>query len=187
MSDWKEVRTDLKLTEEDEKEIEREKEIIRNKKSIKTNAIRTIPMVLTMIMIFIFSCMQGDDSSDTSGAILNALVKIMEGVSHKDFSANFLGSLHLIIRKLAHVTEYTMLGGCVGFFTKIFCDNLKRRSFIALIICVLYAVTDEIHQYFVPGRVGTWSDVLIDSVGIILGIVTYRLLSKKRAKHTINA
>ncbi len=154
--------------------------------SKKNIAIRTLPMALTMIIIFIFSCMQGDDSSDTSGAILNALVKLMEGVSHKDFSANFLGSLHLIIRKLAHVTEYTALGGCAGFFTKTIAPGLKSRSIFALMISVLYAATDEIHQYFVPGRVGTWSDVLIDSIGIIIGIVIYRALSKKRAKHSLH-
>jgi VanZ family protein len=154
--------------------------------SKKNIAIRTLPMALTMIIIFIFSCMQGDDSSDTSGAILNALVKLMEGVSHKDFSANFLGSMHLIIRKLAHVTEYTALGGCAGFFTKTIAPGLKSRSIFALMISVLYAATDEIHQYFVPGRVGTWSDVLIDSIGIIIGIVIYRALSKKRAKHSLH-
>ncbi len=151
--------------------------------SKKIIALRTAPMAIVMIIIFIFSCMRGDDSSDTSGAILNALVKIMEGVSHKDFSANFLGSLHLIIRKLAHVTEYTALGGCAGFFTKTIAPGLKSRSIFALMISVLYAATDEIHQYFVPGRVGTWSDVLIDSIGIVLGILIYRAISKKRAKH----
>ncbi len=154
--------------------------------SKKNIAIRTLPMALTMIIIFIFSCMQGDDSSDTSGAILNALVKLMEGVSHKDFSANFLGSMHLIIRKLAHVTEYAALGGCAGFFAKTFAPGLKSRSIFAIMISVLYATTDEIHQYFVPGRVGTWSDVLIDSIGIVLGILIYRALSKKRAKHSLH-
>ncbi len=154
--------------------------------SKKNIAIRTLPMALTMIIIFIFSCMQGDDSSDTSGAILNALVKLMEGVSHKDFSANFLGSMHLIIRKLAHVTEYAALGGCAGFFAKTFAPGLKSRSIFAIMISVLYATTDEIHQYFVPGRVGTWSDVLIDSIGIVLGILIYRALSKKRAKHYLH-
>ena len=135
-----------------------------------------------MVVIFLFSCMQGDDSSETSGVFLNALVKIGEAISHKDFSSSTMASLHLIIRKLAHVTEYTMLGGCAGFFAKTITQNLKARSFIALIICVLYASTDELHQYFVPGRVGTWSDVLIDSLGICLGIMIYRMLSKKRAK-----
>ena len=139
-------------------------------------------MIIMMVVIFLFSCMQGDDSSETSGVFLNALVKIGEAISHKDFSSSTMASLHLIIRKLAHVTEYTMLGGCAGFFAKTITQNLKARSFIALIICVLYASTDELHQYFVPGRVGTWSDVLIDSLGICLGIVIYRMLSKKRAK-----
>lgn len=152
-----------------------------NNKDKKTIAIRTAPMAIVMIIIFIFSCMQGDDSSDTSGAILNALVKIMEGVSHKDFSPNVLGSLHLIIRKLAHVTEYAVLGGCTGFFAKTFAPGLKSRSIFAFMISVFYATTDEIHQYFVPGRVGTWSDVLIDSLGIVLGIMIYRKLSKKKA------
>ena len=159
-------------------------ERLKDNKPIKSIAIRTLPMVITMIMIFIFSCMQGDDSSETSGVFLNALVKIGKAISHKNFSSSTMASLHLIIRKLAHVTEYTMLGGCAGFFAKTISQNLKVRSFVALIICVLYASTDELHQYFVPGRVGTWSDVLIDSLGIFLGIMIYRAMSiKKTRKH----
>ena len=75
-------------------------------------------MIIMMVVIFLFSCMQGDDSSETSGVFLNALVKIGKAISHKNFSSSTMASLHLIIRKLAHVTEYTMLGGCAGFYKK---------------------------------------------------------------------
>lgn len=74
------------------------------------------------------------------------------------------------IRKTAHFSVYLLLGVLVM--------NALRRSGViglkavalAIGICVLYAVSDEVHQLFVPGRGGQARDVLIDSAGAILGI-----------------
>ena len=52
------------------------------------------------------------------------------------------------------------------------------------IIATVYAVTDEIHQYHVSGRYGTWSDVLIDSCGAVAGILIWSILMKKHGKLT---
>lgn len=49
---------------------------------------------------------------------------------------------------------------------------------LALLICVLYAISDEIHQHFVPGRGAQVKDVLIDSAGASVGIVGYLVLNR---------
>ncbi|MGV8147186.1 MAG: VanZ family protein [Alkaliphilus sp.] len=44
---------------------------------------------------------------------------------------------------------------------------------LTLLVCVLYAISDETHQIFVPGRSAQVSDILIDSVGAAVGILIY--------------
>jgi len=41
-------------------------------------------------------------------------------------------------------------------------------------LCFAYAVSDEFHQYFVPGRGPRWGDVMLDSFGAALGIIIYK-------------
>ena len=47
---------------------------------------------------------------------------------------------------------------------------MSKRFIVSIVISVLYAVSDEIHQIFVPSRVGAVADVFIDSLGATLGI-----------------
>lgn len=82
-----------------------------------------------------------------------------------------LGSWDLLLRKLAHVAEFAVLGGLL--------QRAVVRAGIALALGVSYAVSDELHQLFVPGRRGAPLDVLIDSIGVALGIVAWRLLSRR--------
>lgn len=149
----------------------------------KKQILKFIPMIAVMIVIFLFSCKHGDESSEQSGRILEALVRVVESFSKGTLSAEMLAFLHLFIRKVAHFTEYAMLG--VATMYAIF-DYFKRKYIsipISLIIAAIYATTDEIHQYFVPGRYGTPMDVLIDSCGAITGIlIAYFVFIKRNAK-----
>lgn len=80
-----------------------------------------------------------------------------------------------ILRKNAHVFEYLVLSIVVT--TLLFSLNLKGKSAIIYImfICLFYAVTDEFHQQFIPGRSALVSDVLIDFGGSIIGILIFYL------------
>lgn len=143
---------------------------------------RFIPMLCVMIIIFIFSAMPAEESTSTSGMFLNALKTIVEGVSKKALSEDVLSAMHLVIRKLAHFSEYAVLGASIMFAAW---NELKGKRFSILLpelIAALYAVTDEIHQRFVPGRYGTWSDVLIDSTGAITGILIYLYITRQKKK-----
>jgi VanZ family protein len=87
-----------------------------------------------------------------------------------------LSNLEYFFRKGAHFFSYLVLGVLVM--------NALRRSGVegfrlcifALGICVLYAISDEVHQLFVHGRSGQVTDVLLDSVGAVVGIGGLRLL-----------
>ena len=76
------------------------------------------------------------------------------------------GLLVLLLRKLTHFSEYFVLMG-LWWWALARRMDAQRAIGMALAITVAYAVSDEIHQTFVDGRVGTWRDVLIDSTGAL--------------------
>jgi len=87
-----------------------------------------------------------------------------------------------ILRKLAHVFVYFVL--TILIFDVLWIEfknkqlSFRRMYFIAGFLAFLYAVSDEIHQTFVPGRNGSPVDVAIDSLGILIGILFLLLLKK---------
>ncbi|WP_427338140.1 VanZ family protein [Caloranaerobacter sp. DY30410] len=81
-----------------------------------------------------------------------------------------------IVRKFAHFGIYFVLGLLVtNAFVRSGVKGFKAFIF-SLAFCILYAVIDEIHQLFVPGRCAQVTDVLIDSVGAFGGIGMYEVL-----------
>ena len=72
-----------------------------------------------------------------------------------------LGTWDLVLRKLAHLTEYAILGALLV--------RAVRHEPLAVLVGSAYAVTDEVHQAFVSGRHGSISDWLIDTAGVVVG------------------
>ncbi len=82
-----------------------------------------------------------------------------------------LGAWDLVLRKLAHAAEYALL-----FLLWVFAlRGAPYRRRLAAAIAVLYAVSDELHQTTVDGRVGSPVDVLIDATGVALAALALRL------------
>lgn len=81
-----------------------------------------------------------------------------------------LGAWDLLLRKLAHVAEYAILGALLL--------RALRRAAPAFVLGVAYAVSDEVHQTFVSGRRGAPLDVLIDAAGVGVGLVVWRRLTR---------
>ena len=77
-----------------------------------------------------------------------------------------LGTWDLVLRKLAHAAEFAVLG--------VLLLRALRDERAAFAAGVAYAVTDEVHQHFVPGRLGSPVDVAIDAVGVALGVLLWR-------------
>jgi VanZ family protein len=79
--------------------------------------------------------------------------------------------LNIGVYKLAHLIVFSVLGVLVAGATRH--SNTPRAAWWAWVLVVLYAISDEIHQSFVPGRTPLVTDVAIDSLGGLVGIFGY--------------
>ena len=102
-----------------------------------------------------------------------ALMGVIFGLSAQPDLNTGLGTWDLILRKLAHMTEY----GVLWFLWQ---RALGLRSpAVAVAITLAYAATDEYHQTFVDGRHGTPVDVLVDAAGVAVAMLLY---ARRRAR-----
>ncbi|MBX9139310.1 MULTISPECIES: VanZ family protein [unclassified Clostridium] len=138
-------------------------------------------------MLFIF-CMS-NQPAEVSTKQSDLVIKLFSAIGI-DLNTH-LGSLaSFIVRKAAHFTEYFIL----YYFAILVCKNyvdIKRARIYSLFIVLGYAITDEIHQYFIPGRSMAIRDVIIDFSGGVFGFiinwVIYKLKYKKQNKYNVKA
>lgn len=149
-------------------------------------------LILTiLVMVFIF--WQSSLTAELSTEESNRIVLMLADLLHADVDL-----VSFVVRKGAHFTEYLVLGVCLWLTAR---DVLVRRlrrvpgsavpepsitevfpnlpAWIPWAIGAFYAVTDEVHQYFVPGRSCELRDMLIDACGVAAGVLLCRFLSQK--------
>ena len=83
-----------------------------------------------------------------------------------------LGGWDLVLRKIAHAAEFAVLGALLL--------RALDRAAVAFALGALYAVSDELHQVFVPGRMGSPLDVAIDAVGVACGVLLWQRAARAR-------
>jgi VanZ family protein len=113
--------------------------------------------------IFLSSALSGEVSGYASRTIAVFAQHIMP-LSHET-----IGVIHFLVRKGAHFFVYLLLAFCVTHSLKFYIHKMKNLFFSAWGIASLYGITDEVHQYFVPGRVMSLTDMLINSGGASAG------------------
>lgn len=142
------------------------------KKFLKRHAKLLISLLLIFQMLFIFTMSSfGSDSSNAqSGQIIQVLRQVFPNLSSHT-SGPDASALTFIVRKTAHFTEYAILGILFYLlYRQILPQKNGLRLFVlAILSSFLYACTDEIHQLFVPGRSGQFTDVLVDTLGASFG------------------
>ena len=140
-----------------------------------------IAVVLWMGLIFFFSSEPADDSKELSTGVTEVILSVVEAVSPD--SDLFMENLHHFVRKNAHFFIYFVLGMLVRRALRLSEIRGKKGNVLALAICIVYAISDELHQLFVPGRGAQVKDVVIDSTGALVGIIIYssiRWIGRKR-------
>ncbi len=155
---------------------------------MKVKIIRTILIVLllcTFGIIFGFSSQNSTKSSGISGKITIKITSNIKSIQEKNETekAQILHKVEHIIRKIAHFSIYTVVGLLLMLLCKTY--NIKEldRIAICLIIGIIYATSDEIHQVFVPGRGPLFTDVLIDSMGVTVGMLIGKVSTKIYEKY----
>lgn len=142
------------------------------KKLLKRHAKLLISLLLVFQMLFIFAMSSfGSDSSNAqSSQIIQVLHQVFPSLSSRTSGLD-ASVLTFIVRKTAHFTEYAILGVLFYlFYRQILPQKNGLQLFIlAILSSFLYACTDEIHQLFVPGRSGQFTDVLVDTLGASFG------------------
>lgn len=125
--------------------------------------ISLIIVLSLLVLIFCLSHQSGEDSTETSGWFTSLLNFIFPFELTEDF-----------VRTMAHFSEFA----CLSFFV----NNLfvaykeKLNPAVACALSFLYAITDEIHQIFIPGRACQFSDMMVDLAGIVSGMFVFTIL-----------
>ena len=139
-----------------------------------------LPALAMMYVIFHFSAQEGVQSASLSREVTKVVVLAYNKVAAKGYDNltlnSMIDSLHPYVRKAAHVTEYCLLAMAVSLPMWVYRIRGFGLTLFAGAFCVMFAALDEFHQSFVSGRTSTPKDVLIDSIGILIGIILIRIV-----------
>lgn len=145
---------------------------------MKRNKLIFILPLAIMTAIFLLSSQNSIQSGSLSQELTNI---ILDGIGHLidpniSEMPGIWNTMHILVRKAAHFFIYMLLGFFLYMSIRII---VKKAIFLTGSICLAFAVSDEIHQFFVPGRSMQIIDVGIDMTGAMVGItisfLIYRL------------
>lgn len=130
-------------------------------------------LITTFVVIFNFSSQNGEESGSLSRAVTEKIVNTFPYI--KDLSqetkAKMIEHGEIIVRKLAHLSIYTLVGIFIMAFMCTYNTKVLYKFGISLLVGLIYAITDEYHQSFVAGRGPSIRDVCIDTTGVFIGII----------------
>lgn len=138
-----------------------------------------LPALCMMYVIYNFSAQTGTESGSLSYQVSKLLVLAYNKLLFKGYDNWTLNELialiHPYVRKLAHVTEYFLLAASVSLPLYVYRIRGIALTLTAGVFCIAFACLDEYHQSFISGRVSSSRDVMIDCIGIVLGILVVRI------------
>ena len=135
-------------------------------------------IILTIIWMGFIFCMSNQPANRSKELSQN----IENLLNHTPIIGNLLSDVlnspnsQFIVRKSAHVILFCLLSILCFIVIYEIKKNAKLSTLISLSITFIYACIDEIHQLFIPGRGSQIRDVLIDSIGAIMGLIFINLI-----------
>lgn len=157
--------------------------------------VTVLALVAWMAVIFAFSAQPDTKSAEVSAGVGYRIVAAWDKVFRLEQSEQDLRLLaeriDYPVRKGAHMSEYGILA--LLFFALVACIRWRAAGsgcLLALFLAFLYACTDEFHQRFVPGRSGSFTDVMIDTSGaaaamLFVFLVMFAARRAGRRKHNV--
>lgn len=137
-------------------------------------------LILTFGMIFNFSNQDSEKSGSTSQKVTEAITKDIKSIQklNKDEKAKIIDKIEDVIRKIAHFSIYALVGFLLMALFSTYNINEKNKIISTIIIGAIYAISDEFHQSFIPGRSGQVSDIFLDTLGVTVGGLFILLIIK---------
>lgn len=150
---------------------------------MKINILRIILILLllcTFFIIFGFSSQDGETSGGISRNITNKILQLSSKYNNleQEEKDQVSDRTEKIIRKIAHFSIYTLVGLLLMGLLSTYKIKENWRIMLSVLLGMIYAISDEIHQGFTPGRSPRIADVYIDTLGVILGILLILLFIK---------
>lgn len=146
---------------------------------VKISILDVIIILCWMGIVFTFSSQMGSVSTGLSGSIAEKVIDVVykndTNLTTKE-RAKLISKCNYIMRKLAHYTIFLIGGIAIISFVNRLSKKKGKSAIITILLGFLYACSDELHQYFVSGRDARFKDVLIDTAGVITGVVLYLLI-----------
>ena len=156
---------------------------MKTKKQAFKAAVFTALTVITAALIFFFSAQAGEESASFSNGITRQIFNLFPWVSElppEVYEAKFY-EWHTFVRMMGHCFEFFTLSVFASLMWKFW--DIGWPSLIGFITSALYAISDEIHQAFVPGRAAEITDVLVDCLGAFVGaFIIYLIINAKRSR-----
>lgn len=143
-------------------------------------------MIVSYALLIIWAgviFMLSSEGSDTSSGRSDAVVQTVRswGVG----SDSETDVLTFLVRKSAHITAYFIFGVLAYNVVRLYSLSRAKKLLVSIGLVVAYAMSDEFHQLFVPGRSAELRDVLIDSVAGVVGVLLcYLVVQWASAKST---
>lgn len=140
-------------------------------KKIILRIILLILLGVTFYIIFGFSNQNGDESSSISRKVTEYIVNLLPNIQSETDKTFLVEHGEIVVRKLAHFSIYTIVGILMMLLMYTFKLETYKKTIISLVVGGIYAISDECHQIFIPGRGPSVTDVFIDTLGVLVGII----------------
>ncbi len=142
--------------------------------------IKIFLIIIWMGVIFAFSSDTGEASTKKSDSIIINIYQIFnkKELKEKD-KEKIINSVVYPVRKIAHLSEYLILGFLITSLVSEYTLIDRKAILLSIILCIIYASSDEIHQLFSVGRSARILDVIIDTIGSSIGTLFYFIIDKK--------
>ena len=138
--------------------------------------------IFWMGVIYSLSATPSEESNNKSTKIVREVVEpVYENTNIKNkYTLNdLIKNANKVFRKFAHASVYLVLSILLNILIYLIIKHrLYFYNLLSIIICFLYACSDEIHQLFVTGRTGQFIDVLIDTLGALIGCLIFNIIYK---------
>lgn len=146
---------------------------------------KTLLLILSYTLLILWAgviFMLSSEGHDASSGRSNTIVHTVQtwGIDTDPDLLSFL------VRKSAHITAYFIFGLLAYNLLRLYGWSVRRTALFAVAIVAVYAMSDEFHQYFVPGRSSEVRDVVIDTSAGTVGVGIYAVIDARLRRRHLN-